>query len=477
MSCPLSPAETRRPAICGGTKGPRQAARVDLGASPGFWAAIGPSAKLLGLSHKVWRKKVFHAFTPPEADGLLPDDSFRAGTLKGEDLGRTLWDKNLRTGFTVSGDQKQGAGFVLDLGKERAVSGLAMIPDVYTNYPRGLKLEAAGADGVFETIREVKGYWGPFYVSGPHPFLKNRYPRVECYFAPRKVRYLRICHAGGADGGTWSVRELLAFGPGGEKARPGWEESLQAALRQVKELKLERLYADAWASAGARLAFGGSVRTLPSNWYSNANGSTLPDPRRPLPADLSPGTGYLVAARDAGLLEQSLKLAGAAFREHSLGRFQLFSITGPPGGKVLELFAVRSNRDEKNAAGLKAGLSGKERWASLGPQKKGVFLEAELKQPALIKRVLLENPDFPNDHPRRLSALVSEDGASWQKAELSPAGPLFFTGLHLAASPGAKSLWTLAKPARARFLRLVLEGDDPVWWWSAQKLTLLGAGN
>ena len=455
-------------------KRPKAAARVDLGASPGFWAPIGPSARLLGLGHAVWQGRVFYGFAQPKAEALIADEEFTARTLGGRDLGRELWDQNLRTGFTVVGPQKQGAGLVLDLGRERMASGLAMVPDSYTNYPRGLGLEAAGENGAFEIIREVKGYWGPFYVSGPHPFLKNRYPRVECYFAPRPVRYLRLTHLGEPGGGTWSVRELLAFGPGGSAAKPGWEESLDAALRQVKALKLKRLYADAWASAGARLALGGKVWTLPSNWYSNANGSSRPTPRLPLKAGISPGTGYLVNARDAGLTAKSLTRAGVSFSEHSLGRFQLFTINGKPEGRRLAIKAVRSNRDSQNAAWLGKGLSGDRRWAGRGPQKKGVYLEIELKQPSLIQRVLLENTAFPNDYPRSLSAMLSDDGVNWRGAVLHPAGPLFFTGLHLAAEPGAQSLWALEKPVRTRYLRLVLEKDDPVWWWSVQRLSLSG---
>ncbi len=53
------------------------------------------------------------------------------------------------------------------------------------------------------------------------------------------------------------------------------------------------------------------------------------------------------------------------------------------------------------------------------------------------------------------------------------AWPLCFSGQLPLARPGAESLYRLAEPARARYLRLTLTKSHPTWWWSVERLAVL----
>ena len=176
----------------------------------------------------------------------------RAVTLNGSVLGRALTDRDVNSMFSTLGKARAGQGFVLDLGQSLEVAGFSLVPNKYNDSPAGLLVEAAGEDRVFQTIREIRGYWGPFYMSGPHPVLKARHPRTDCYFAPRKLRYLRLTHLG-ASHSYWTVREILLFGPdGSQPAEPPWRKSLDRALALVGQKDLSTVYADTVGGGGAQ---------------------------------------------------------------------------------------------------------------------------------------------------------------------------------------------------------------------------------
>ena len=190
---------------------------------------------------------LYHSVEQPrQAGALLKRNSWHAESLAGADLGRALSDSNFATGFSTRGPGKDGQGFVLDLGSEQTISGAALIPSGFKNGPAGFVLETAGADRVFARSGGNGEYWGPFYFSGPHPFLKARFCRIETYFKPVKARYVRFR----LDGPTRypvSLPEVLLYGPGLEDL-PGWEQSWQ----QARHLLLQRLPGASWPTPGPR---------------------------------------------------------------------------------------------------------------------------------------------------------------------------------------------------------------------------------
>ena len=198
---------------------------VDAARNPGLMRMRQASLDLLGLKNKVWRGKIHHSFAQPTGcEVLLPRDRWQAREVGGGDLGKLLNDGDITSGFRSKGPAKNGLSVVLDLQERQKVGGLAIIPDDFRHVPKGLRIEIAGSDGKFKTIREAQNYWGPLYLSGPHPFLKARFPRIESYFPPQDVRYIRLTHLGDSHN-VWTMQEILLFGPGLQTNFESWEKS------------------------------------------------------------------------------------------------------------------------------------------------------------------------------------------------------------------------------------------------------------
>ena len=233
---------------------------ADAEVNPLFWRIdLRSSMSLLGLEYETLKldgHTGYWHFKPPQGAGVLLElPRASALNLDGSPLGRALTDREVNSKFSTHGKAREGQGFVLDLGQNLETGGFSLVPNKYNDSPAGLLVEAAGEDRVFHTIREIRGYWGPFYLSGPHPVLKARHPRIDCYFAPRKLRYLRLTHLGDSHS-YWTVRELLLFGPdGSQTAEPPWRQSLEQALALVGQKGLSTVYADTWAAGALKYKY------------------------------------------------------------------------------------------------------------------------------------------------------------------------------------------------------------------------------
>lgn len=454
-------------------KRPQVAARVDAAPDPAFYAAgLEPTLRFLGLDFATQGDRLFHGFQEPEdVENLLAPAQLSGHTLDGRSLGASLADDDLRTGFVTRGPARPGDGFLLDLGQAQVVAGLALLPSFHWESPTGLRVEGAGEDGHFATLRETPRYDAPFYVSGPRPFLKTRYARVECYFPPQTLRYLRVTHLGQSKR-HWSVRQVLFYGPGGDDGLPSWQESLELVQAAVARGDYRRLYADAWPSAHLHLNLDRQVWTLPANQHRTAYGHRHPGDDRPLLLDWSAGNGLIVHRRAADQAGRQLARAGVLHQRQDLGRYALFRLQDREMGPPVRPLAVSSEVDPQAAASLAREPGARRRWASQGPQRAGLGLTLDLGQPQTVAWLTLDNRDHPHDFPRQLRALVSVDGQGWRPAELVLVGPLAFSGEVLLTYAEGQSLYRFQPAVRSRFLRLELAADDPQWWWSVQGLAL-----
>ena len=455
-------------------RAPEYSWRVDADPDPAFWAKVQPSLEALGLAYKTAKAGealLYHGVKHPRrAEALLPRQDWRARSLDGADLGRTLSDGNFASGFATGGPGKNGQGFVIDLGAAQTISGAALIPAGFKNGPAGFVLEAAGDDGEFARLGGAEEYWGPFYFSGPHPFLKARFCRIETYFKPVKARFVRFKLAGPTRYPV-NLPELLLFGPGPEPAR-NWEQSWQMAKRLLLKELPRRILADAWAAAKIKLELPKSVQCLSANRYQDQFGSELPRLDDPVWMDPSPGNSILAGAREAGAIAESLTLAGVGYRLHPCGRLALFDLTGRNLGQAIPPAAVSSNRDEAHAAKLAKGELIATRWASGAPQGPDVQLTIDLGLVRPLAMVELSSPAHPGDFARGLSALASDDGVKWRPVDIRPAWPLHFTGQVLLARPGALRGYRLETGLKTRLLRLFTSQKQPIRWWSVQKIAL-----
>jgi hypothetical protein len=453
-------------------------AQVDAMTSPGYiLPGLGPSLEFMGLKYQ--EKKLpslgtlLHGFKkPPGSERTLIPGQWQAKALDGRDLGRLLCDGDFTTGASFEAHAAPG-GFTMDLGEETDIGGFALVPDEYHHVPAGLQVEAAASDGKFKLIRKVTSYWGPFYWSGPHPFLKVRYARSECYFNPVRARFLRLTHIRKpGQQRPFSVREVLLFGPGGSKKSISWEESGLHLVHKIRNTGVSKVFADAWASAFAFNHLGSKVWTLPANVHTSDYGGEIPPVSAPLYLHPGPNTALVMEKRHSQIADRVLNLTGIEFSRHNLGRLDYYLLQGLRRGLPLPLESIKASVDKQSAQGLIKGLAEGERWGSQQPQRPGTFLELNLGGLHEVGWIELFNPDYPRDYPRGLSAWLSLDGRIWKPAPIRLAGPVVFCGPALFMHPGPSSIYRLERPLITRHVRLSLTASDPQIWWSVQKVQL-----
>ncbi len=400
------------------------ACKVDASLCP-WWAARGAWSPIafLGVPRRmmsVGGLRLMQAGAPLFKGAQLTPRGWRARTLSGRDLGTSLWDLDMATGFSTPSRAREGEGFVVDLGRVRMLSGLAMVMSDFRDCPAGLKVEAAASPGRWRTLASTTRYWGPMYASGPHPFLKARYPRIECYFPPTPARWVRVTHLGRA-GRPWRFCEFILY-----KALPAphpgrWASTAAAIVEGLKRAKIRRVYADAWAAAVICSALA-DVSCIPPNRSTDDYGADIPPHTRPIPLNIDQATALVVDGRDAPKVIGALKAAGFSLRVGRLGHMRLI-LPSPP-----QIHA----------------------WAK--PQRlfvQGRKVELLLPRPMRLGWIRLRGP-------RCLGVAVAGPGGRWVSLPLNAAGPLVFTGQLVAAGPGPVRTWRVGTGPLSTRVRLVL---------------------
>ncbi|WP_338601730.1 hypothetical protein [Desulfoferula mesophila] len=404
--------------------------KVDASDNPGMLDMDQGSLDILGLAHKTWRggrNTIVYDFSAPTgAAVLLPRRSWSA-RANGRDLGQTLNDADLTTGFSTPGPAREGDSLTIDLGRPQNVGGLAMIPAEFRQVPKGLMVELAGPDGVFSTVRQSRTYWGPFYLSGPHPFLKARYPRVESYFPPRQTRYIRLTHQGENRYHHWSVHELLLFGPGPE-SECTWDESARRVFRILKADNIQNAYGDAWIAAKVVSHFQGNVHVVTGNVNLDVYGTGKRTYSKPLILRPVKGSALILNQRAGAIVETQLASYGISYRRQDAGRFVVFLLDGQAQGEPLAIKRLPTPQGQGVVWQIGQGPSAELGWLRLS---------------GLNDRL---PPDFS------LECRTSQ--GAWEPVDLVKAGPIVFSGQVLLGYQGKDNLYRLATPHRAKQIRL-----------------------
>ncbi len=449
---------------------------VDASPDPLYYGVnLEESARLLGLPYNngvVASRKSYWGFGQPDKGGLLQRESWRASATDGADLGCFLSDGDLSTGFSTVKAARAGQGFVLDLGQEQTLSGIALIPMEHEQVPAGLKIEASTDGKTYSVLRQAANYWGPFYMSGPHAFMRTVHIRVESYWPAKPVRYLRVTHAGKSEL-PWTVQEVLAWEP--QKTRqavPSWPDSGQQLVRTVEALKPARIYADAWPAALLRIELDYQPWITVTQAIDNTGAMVVPKGEWPV-VEPGPGNAVVADAAEAPITEQALERWGVGFKKHKAGRYIIFELSGRNTGIPIKPAAVSAAVDSANAAAL--AEDGKQVvWSSQKPQNQGASLDIDLGTVQPVEWLELHNPNYYNDFPRGLAAWASDDGQNWQKIQIRLAGPLVFSGQIPLARSGPLNVYRLGNGLEARYIRLALDTSEAKWWWSVERLVLRG---
>ena len=133
---------------------------------------------------------------------------------------------------------------------------------------------------------------------------------------------------------------------------------------------------------------------------------------------------------------------------------------------------VTSNANTQDA---KKAIDGNQatRWSSNIPQRPGIFYQVDLKTVQKVKGFTLFLGESINDYPRSLKVLYSLDGSSWKEIKTLTEPVLYWTGETILILRGEKNRYIFS-PQRLRYLRLLQEGQDPVYWWSIYELGVFG---
>ncbi len=451
------------------------ATQVDADPKAGMLDAPKQSLRFLGLPHKLWQGRISHSFQAPHgAQTPLPRKNWLFSGVDGANVGRSLIDGDLRTGLGYTKAESPGKGFVLDLVEPQTVGCLVLLPPDFRAAPGNITVEIAGEDEEYRVIRTMTDGWQPFYWSVAHPFFKTRYPRVECYFPPQEIRFLRVTHSAPRKVNHPSlIGEVLLLGPSTEPVKEDdWLNSGQLVADLINQSKVKKIYADAWLSAFLKQKLDRSVWCLPANFTTNNYGNRRPPAEDPLFLDTSQGSALAVPITEAAQASAALNLTGVDFKTRRAGNFQVFVMNGEKESKAkaLPLAAVSSKIDPKVAAQLAQGVPSSGRWGSLNPQKPGMSLVLDLGKNQTVSRVRISNPNFPNDYPRSMSVSISDDGVTWRQVDTTLAAPLVFTGRGLFAVGAGSSEYAFVSPQKTRFIRLSLKQEVKTWWWSVERL-------
>jgi F5/8 type C domain len=466
---------------------PLRARRVDGAAAvaylggrvpPGFDAALA-AAGIRFARERTSLGTLYTAFElAPDRHREISPAGWTATASLHPEMARWALDRDAATAWRSGERQRPGMWFQVDLGRVHPVGMVTWLPGAFQEGPTGFRVEAS-LDGVrWRLAREASPSYGPLYWSGSHPIGRVRWGRVEVRFPARPARYLRITQLGENSRLDWSIRELFVYevtdGPATSPA--GDPAPVATALRRRG---VTRVYADHGVGARLAEASGGGLAVLPGNLYVDAYGSAPPVnelPRFRAP----PGTAVVYPADlpSGETIAETLRRAGWRFADETLGGYRVLTeFTRPPlPGSPLTPRGWRITGEPGTAnPGLVVDGRLETRWWTQAPQRPGAQLQVDFPEPVALMGVDLDLGAFPADYPRGLAVEVSGEPGHWERLDTAPLlfGRLRWAGLHVLRD-GVERVSVRFPPVRARGLRLVQTGSDPVFPWSVAELRLVG---
>jgi 4-amino-4-deoxy-L-arabinose transferase-like glycosyltransferase len=413
---------------------------------------------------------------PPNAYRLLPRHLWTGTSNLNPSEVKNAFDGDVFTGWGTKGPQKKGTYFLLDLGRVETIGKISYIPASYADVPAGYQV-AVSLDGRnWQVVASVSNYEYPIFWSGPTPMMKARHGRVETVFSPHPCRYLKISLLQDSADAHWSINELFLFSPddenGKNKTIPPRGQEIDLLLTFLKARKIHFVYADPWLSAVIRVKSDWKMGTVASNYLTGENGEIEPSADRLERTHIDRKTALIIEKEDSDL-ETILGENHYFYRKEKIGPF--FAYYGFSRPKSQPSLPVTNWEVTSNANPLDARKAidrdPKTRWDSGKPQEPGLYYQIDLKTVQSVRGFTLSLGKSIHDYPRFLRVLSSLDGSSWQEIKGTASSELYWTGATLLKMTGEKTLFSFS-PVRLRYLRLLEEGQDPVYFWSIHELEL-----
>lgn len=462
---------------------PRYVDQVDAAPNPAYLSqgqdqTFEDNLKALGGSYRKASATdgylLYTDFKPPrEAYKMIPRDLWKGTSSPYPLEAKNAFDGDISTGWGTHRPQKQGDFFLLDLGKAETVTKISYVPASYRHVPIGYQIAASLNGKDWKTISQVRQYKGPFFWAGPTPMTKVRQGRVETVFPPQLCRFMKISLLHDSKDYNWSIKELFLFAPEKEKENIPFSDRppIDSLLNFLTTHKIDFVYSNHWLSAVIRVQTNGKIKTPVSNFFLGKNGENDPEPDQFTSAYLDQRVAVVINAREEGELEKTLREAKRRFKKNTIGPYVLFydfSSLSHQTPLPVENWEVTSNTNSSKAAKA-IDRNAATRWTSLKPQEPGLFFQIDLKTARLVKGCSLLLEKSTNDYPRSLKLLSSLDGNSWQEMKTTAESGLYWTGEALLKMTGPQYIFF---PVRLRYLRLLQEGQDPVYYWSIHELEL-----
>lgn len=128
---------------------------------------------------------------------------------------------------------------------------------------------------------------------------------------------------------------------------------------------------------------------------------------------------------------------------------------------------VKTNVNEDKAR-LAIDGSLASRWES-GPQRKGVYFEIDLGKLSKFQGVSLKLGTSSSDYPRGYFVELSQDGIQWEKVAEEEKTVL---PIRAFLKPRELGLNVHFSPRKARFIRIINTGEDPIFYWSIYEIEI-----
>jgi hypothetical protein len=366
-------------------------------------------------------------------------------------------DGDASTRWSTFARQQPGMWFKIDLGEVQTVNQVRL--DNKTSpmdYPRGYIVQLSTEGHNWTTVAEDPNNERPLAVA----------------FSPRPARYVRIEQTGSSDRWWWSIHEVeiksdgLSMSAtashhnvftGGDNVLHAFDGRLDTrwsshALQQAGmwfEIDLN----ETRVVSGLQLDTAGSPHDYPRGYVVRVS----LDRQQWVEVARNPNNDRELDITFTSRSARYIRIEQTGSSEHWW--WSIHEIAVKSGGGEMSATASHNNTlvGSDNLTQALDALPN-TRWSSRALQRPGMWFEIDLGETRLIKGLVLDNSQSPQDYPRGYVVLVSEDRSNWRE---------------VARRANNDRLLDVTFASRSvRYIRIEQTGSSEHWWWSIHRIAI-----
>jgi hypothetical protein len=422
--------------------------------------AMESSLQLLGAGYE--KKEVgeyvfFYHFNKP-GYGLRSIPAREWEVTASKDPGQCLLvkDRDILTAWRIP--KRAGEWLQIDLGRVKRIGQLSLLSGpVESGLPYQFKLEISGDGRSWKNIREVKDYVPGLYWHNDHPRLDKNL-RLQFVFPPQEGRYLRISNLSDVENPNdpWTIAELFVYETV-SGINPIPEQALKNLVQAGKNLN--HWMDDPTGPQPSPLGISLQFRKKHIDWQALIQSASRAIQEAPDWEEAHQLLGQALMLGDFWNSDPK-SLQKSVINPQTLFSDRNFSLIPPTKWKV------HSNVNNREA---RSAVDGNPftRWTSLKNQEPGLFFQVDLGASILVNGFSLFLSQSINDFPRILKILSSSDGENWKEVQATLNAEYAFDQNQI-----FKKVTFRFTPIQSRYLKLIQNGSDPVFWWSIYELEI-----